>query len=84
MKTLPELFQGVIAQDFQEILYADLSPDAGLGEVACKAKTPSKTDTLSPQCTTLKKKCKGKKKRKAAAFLPAVPGWCSPPAPPAF
>ena len=118
MQTLPEFFQGSVAQDFQGILDADPPPEAAPGELACEAKKPPKT--CAPACKnppptpgigcTDKVRCEGKKpttcappckippptpgigctdkraciKKKAVAFLPGVPGWSSPPAPPAF
>jgi hypothetical protein len=97
MRTLPEFFQGSIAQDFPGILEAVASESR-------KKKSPSTTpdtkappcsvetrfckpdgttpDTKAPPCSVVAKLCK--KKKKAADFLPAVEGWSLPPAPPAF
>jgi len=100
MQTVPEFFQGSIAQDFQAILDADLLREASSGELACKAKGPPRSP--APQCTSPVRcnksapKCSNNKactsrndkckppKKKAAAFLPGVEGWSIPPAPPAF
>jgi hypothetical protein len=48
MQTVPEFFQGLIAQDFQENLDADLLREAASGELAAKAKKPQKSCT--PSC----------------------------------
>lgn len=91
MNTLPEFFQGPIAQDFHDILDAELDPDlsqeAAGSKSAAKKKKPAKKDhppacNTTIACSTEVAACKTKKK--ADAFLPGVAGWSSPPAPPAF
>ncbi len=94
MNTLPGFFQGAISQDFQQILAAapaEHGEKTAFGKAAgspqekpktgeyCKDDLPDKTQ--GPQCT-MREFCKPPKK--ADAFLPQVPGWSSPPAPPAF
>ena len=88
MKTLPEFFQGSIAQNLQDILDADHALVAAPGELASEAKKKKKKKKTSSHrgtgagCTR-PDRCPPKKKKKADSFMPGVPGWSSPPAPPA-
>jgi hypothetical protein len=104
MKTTHEFFQGLIAQDFQEILNAAPAPDAlrreaagakkpASGKPVCKPAEKPKTGayckgdegsqpTQDPSCSC-DSSCRPAKK-KTGAFLPSLPGWSSPPAPPVF
>ena len=87
MKILPEFFQGSISQDLQEILDADpawYTP----GALVCEAKKKKKTSSQHPTTVGCKVVSKRKKvcpppKKKTDVFLPTVPGWSSPPDPPA-
>jgi hypothetical protein len=87
MHTQPEFLRGSIAQDFQGILDSDANPEIASLDLAAKKKKPPKSHgpcgtepTQTPDCTK-KDPCAPKKK---AAFLPDVPGWSMPPAPPAI
>jgi len=78
MQTLPEFFQGLIAQDFQGILDADRSPEAASGELAGKAKKPPKTPGVG--CSVNKVACKKKSTTRAPLCKQHSPGvGCSPP-----
>ena len=96
MSDLPELLHGTIAQEHRDMLQAvwlsaepkhehkthhkDCTVDCG--EETNNTCTPTCPDTCTngPDCSLLPAVCPGKEKK--AAFLPAVAGWSTPPAPP--
>jgi len=86
MQILPEFFQGSIAQDFQGILDADTSPEAGFGELAGGAKKPPKTcappckEVSGTGCTRPVNRCRKKSTRGPICERRSIGNACSPPA----